>query len=76
MLGAKIIIKTLKLVVVNIIFLFLLESIIPVLDIIIRNGVDYIYAIIDRAQEMLFIYHDSKLIIKYPYFFSKSSIEL
>ena len=37
---------------------------------------EYVWATIDTAQEKLFIYHDSKLIVKYPYPLPKSSIYL
>ena len=37
---------------------------------------EYVWATIDTAQEKLFVYHDSKLIVKYPYPLPKSSIYL
>ena len=37
---------------------------------------EYVWATIDTAQETLFVYHDSKLIVKYPYPLPKSSIDL
>ena len=35
-----------------------------------------IWATIDTVKEKLFIYHDSKLIVEYPYLLLKSSIDL
>ena len=37
---------------------------------------EYVWATIDTAKEKLFIYHDSKLIVEYPYPLPKSSIDL
>lgn len=37
---------------------------------------EYVWATIDTAQETLFVYYDSKLIVKYPYPLPKSSIDL
>ena len=37
---------------------------------------EYVWATIDTVQEKLFIYHDSKLIVEYPYPLPKSSIDL
>ena len=36
----------------------------------------YVWATIDTAQEKLFVYHDSKLVIGYPYRLPKSSFDL
>ena len=37
---------------------------------------EYVWATIDTAKEKLFIYHDSKLVVEYPYPLPKSSIDL
>jgi len=37
---------------------------------------EYVWATIDTAKEKLFIYHDSKLVVEYPYLLPKSSIDL
>jgi len=37
---------------------------------------EYVWATIDTAQKTLFVYHDSKLVVKYPYPLPKSSIDL
>ena len=37
---------------------------------------EYVRATIDTAKEKLFIYHDSKLVVEYPYLLPKSSINL
>jgi len=37
---------------------------------------EYVRATIDTAKEKLFIYHDSKLVVEYPYLLPKSSIDL
>jgi len=37
---------------------------------------EYVWATIDTVQEKLFIYHDSKLVVEYPYPLPKSSIDL
>ena len=37
---------------------------------------EYVWATIDTVKEKLFIYHDSKLVVEYPYPLPKSSIDL
>ena len=37
---------------------------------------EYVRATIDTVKEKLFIYHDSKLVVEYPYLLPKSSIDL
>ena len=37
---------------------------------------EYVRATIDTAQEKLFVYHDSKLVVEHPYSLPKSSIDL
>lgn len=37
---------------------------------------EYVWVTIDTAQEKLLVYHDSKLIVEYPYLLPKSSIDL
>jgi putative transposase len=37
---------------------------------------EYVWATIDTGKEILSIYHDSKLIVEYPYLLPKSSIDL
>ena len=37
---------------------------------------EHVWAIIDTAKEKLFVYHDSKLVVEYPYLLPKSSIDL
>ena len=37
---------------------------------------EYVWATIDTGKEVLSIYHDSKLIVEYPYLLPKSSIDL
>lgn len=37
---------------------------------------EYVWATIDTVKEKLFIYHDSKLVVDYPYPLPKSSIDL
>lgn len=37
---------------------------------------EYVRATIDTAKEKLFVYHDSKLVVEYPYLLPKSSIDL
>ena len=37
---------------------------------------EYVRATIDTVQEKLLVYHDSKLIVEYPYPLPKSSIDL
>jgi len=37
---------------------------------------EYVWATIDTVKEKLFIYHDSKLVVEYPYPLPKSSINL
>ena len=37
---------------------------------------EYVWAIIDTGKEILSVYHDSKLIVEYPYPLPKSSIDL
>ena len=37
---------------------------------------EYVWATIDTAQEKLFVYHDSKLVVEYDYPLPKSSIDL
>ena len=37
---------------------------------------EYVWATIDTAKEKLFVYHDSKLVVEYPYPLPKSSIDL
>jgi hypothetical protein len=37
---------------------------------------EYVWATIDTAKEKLFIYHDFKLVVEYPYPLPKSSIDL
>jgi len=37
---------------------------------------EYVWATIDTTQEKLFIYHDSKSVVEYPYLLPKSSIDL
>ena len=37
---------------------------------------EYVWATIDTAKEKLFVYHDSKLVVEYPYLLPKSSIDL
>ena len=37
---------------------------------------EYVWATIDTAQEKLFVYHDSKLVVEYDYLLPKSSIDL
>lgn len=37
---------------------------------------EYVWATIDTVQEKLLVYHDSKLVVEYPYPLPKSSIDL
>jgi len=37
---------------------------------------EYVWVTIDTAQEKLLVYHDSKLVVEYPYTLPKSSIDL
>ena len=37
---------------------------------------EYVWATIDTVQEKLFVNHDSKLVVEYPYPLPKSSIDL
>ena len=37
---------------------------------------EYVWATIDTGEEVLYVYHDSKLVAEYPYLLPKSSIDL